>query len=456
VSTVSPVASCVLPTCDADSLFDRWGETIDLDGFRPTAGKMLVDQLARVHEGSPFLRRKFADAGLELGDIAGLDDLARIPLTTKDELRASQEQNWPYGDYLVADPDKIKRVYQTSGTTGRPSLLALTADDLAMMTAVGSRSYRALGVHEHHRVLVTTGAGPYIAGQVFMVLENLRCGVVPVGPGNADKVISALVLGLVDTAILTPSFALYLIDRFARDGIDPSGLGLVNLFVGGEPGAGLPEVRRQIDAAFGVRIRELMGIGDVCGALFAECEFGGGMHFNGHGYIWPELIDATDQVIPIVAGATGELVYTALVREAMPMVRFRSRDFVEIVDTECDCGRVGFRQRVLGRVDDMFIVRGVNVYPSAVQSILAEFRPAVTGRCRVILPPSGQTVAPPVPIEVEVNNDADANDGLAERIEGVLRARLTFRAKVALVSSSQFGDSDYKTKATVRRASLGV
>jgi phenylacetate-CoA ligase len=444
---------CGVPSCDADLLYDRPGETVGAEQSRADAESLFAMQLARVYEGSPFLRRKFDNAGLSVGAISGLSDLPKIPFTTKDELRAAQEQAPPYGDYLVADPSEVKRVYQTSGTTGRASLLALTAHDVRMMTAVGSRSYRAMGVHPHHRVLVTAGAGPFIAGQVYMVLENLGCGVVPVGPGNADKVVSAMRRGLVDSVILTTSFALYLIDRFNAEGSDLASLGLVNVLVGGEPGAGMPELRRQMEHAFGVPVRELMGIGDVCGALYAECQFGGGMHFNGQGYVYPELIDEQGQVIPFEPGASGELVYTALVRDAMPLIRFRSRDFVEITAASCDCGRTGFKMRVVGRVDDMFVVRGVNVYPSAVQSILAEFRPKLTGRCRIILPASGNMVVPPVPIEAEVPEGAGVDPEQARQLEAELRDRLTFRSQVTLVPAGEFGAADYKTRATVRRDS---
>ncbi|MEI7546484.1 MAG: phenylacetate--CoA ligase family protein [Actinomycetota bacterium] len=445
------VHTCGVESCDVDPLFDRVGETTGADQVRLADEKLFQSQLTRTYAGSPFLRRKFAEAGLSLDAVRGLADLPLIPFTVKDELRAAQEDAPPFGDYLVADPHDVKRIYQTSGTTGRPSLLALTAVDSKMMTHVGSRTYRALGVHPHHRVLVTSGAGPFIAGHSYLVLENLECGVVPVAPGNTDKVISALRLGLVDSVVLTSSFALYLVDRFAADGLDVANMGLVNVFIGGEPGAGLPEVRKQLEAGFGTPVRELMGIGDVCGALFGECSFGGGMHFNGQGYVYPELIDEQGNVVPIEEGATGELVYTSLVREAMPMIRFRSRDFARITGTSCECGRTGFKMVVSGRLDDMFIVRGVNVYPSAVQAVVADFRPRTTGRCRVVLPKGQQMVSPPVEIKVEVP-DGDAGDSqLAAELEAELRARLIFRSLVKLVPASEFGASDYKTRLVVRR-----
>jgi len=443
--------TCGVESCDVDPLYDRLGETKNADQARLVAEKLFQSQLARTYAGSPFLRRKFVEVGLSLDAVRGLADLPLIPFTVKDELRTAQDQAPPFGDYLVADPRDVKRIYQTSGTTGRPSLLALTAVDSNMMTHVGSRTYRALGVHPHHRVLVTSGAGPFIAGHSYLVLENLQCGVVPVAPGNTDKVISALRLGLVDSVVLTSSFALYLVDRFAADGLDVANLGLVNVFIGGEPGAGLPEVRKQLEAGFGTPVRELMGIGDVCGALFGECRFGGGMHFNGQGYVYPELIDDQGDVVPFEVGATGELVYTSLVREAMPMIRFRSRDFARIAGTSCECGRTGFKMVVSGRLDDMFIVRGVNVYPSAVQAVVADFRPRTTGRCRVVLPTGEQMVSPPVEIEVEVP-DGDASDSqLGTELEAELRARLIFRSRVRLVPPAQFGASDYKTRLVVRR-----
>jgi phenylacetate-CoA ligase len=201
-----------------------------------------------------------------------------------------------------------------------------------------------------------------------------------------------------------------------------------------------------------VTVTEVMGIGDVAPSLFGECPHQVGMHFCGAGQVWPELIDPeTHEPMEIETGAVGELVYTTLTREAMPVVRFLGGDIVRIEGTSCDCERTSFRMRVLGRRDDMFIVRGVNVYPAAILSVVGDFRPRVTGRARVIRQGTEVTVDPPVPVEVEVAVGSESDDGLANEIAQAIHSRLTFRCRVTLIPEPAFGESGYKTRLTVKR-----
>jgi phenylacetate-CoA ligase len=176
------------------------------------------------------------------------------------------------------------------------------------------------------------------------------------------------------------------------------------------------------------------------------------MHFCGTGHVWPELVDpGTQEPMAIETGAVGELVYTHLTREAMPVVRFLSGDIVRIEGTSCECGRTSFRMRCLARRDDMFIVRGVNIYPAAILAVVAEFRPRVTGRARVVRRDTTVTVQPPVPLEVEIPAPTESAEALAGEIEEAVHTRLTFRCKVELVPEQDFGEAGYKTKLTVTR-----
>jgi phenylacetate-CoA ligase len=195
-----------------------------------------------------------------------------------------------------------------------------------------------------------------------------------------------------------------------------------------------------------------MGIGDVAPSLFGECPHQQGMHFCGMGHVWPELIDPeTLEPMEIETGAIGELVYTALTREAMPVVRFRGSDIVRIEGTSCACERTTFRMRVLGRRDDMFIVRGVNVYPAAILSVVGDYRPRVTGRARVVRKEGEVSVMPPVPIEVEIPDGSDPDPKLAGEIVDAIHTKLVFRSEVTLVPEAEFGEAGYKTRLTVRR-----
>jgi phenylacetate-CoA ligase len=275
---------------------------------------------------------------------------------------------------------------------------------------------------------------------------------VPVAPGDTARVLSGLKAGLADTLLATPSFAQYLANRLEQADADARPHSLVHVVTGGEPGGGIPAVRDHIENVLGVTVNEVMGIGDVAPSLFGECPAQQGMHFCGTGHVWPELVDpATRQPMAIEAGATGELVYTHLTREAMPVVRFLSGDIVRIEGTSCECGRTTFRMRCLARRDDMFIVRGVNVYPAAILAVVGEFRPRVTGRARVVRKGTEVSVQPPVPVEVEVPGRGEPDAALAAEIEEAIHTRLTFRCKVELIPEHAFGESGYKTNLTVKR-----
>ncbi|TMB45963.1 MAG: phenylacetate--CoA ligase [Chloroflexi bacterium] len=316
---------------------------------------------------------------------------------------------------------------------------------------MGTRTYYATGIHEHSSVLTTFGAGPFVAGHTHFVLLRIGSRSVPVAPGDTERVVFGLRAGLADTLLSTASFAQYLANRLESDPT-ASAIPLTHIVTGGEPGGGIPAIRDHIQRVLGVTVTEVMGIGDIAPSLFGECTHQQGMHFCGMGHVWVELIDPeTREPMEIEPGAEGELVYTTLTREAMPVVRFAGGDIVRIEGTSCECERTSFRQRVIGRRDDMFIVRGVNVYPTAILSIVGEFRPRATGRARVVREGSETSITPPVPVEVEVSAGSESDSSLVTDIENAIHSKLLFRSKVTLVAESAFGESGYKTKLTVKR-----
>jgi phenylacetate-CoA ligase len=437
--------------CDRDWIWEREVETATPEETFRVDAAAWERQFRRLREGSSFYAAKFRDAGVG-SSFVGLAELNRLPFTTKNELKLAMDENPPFGSNLCVEPDQVKRVYQTSGTSGTPSVLALTRADMEMWTVMGTRTYYATGIHEHSSVLTTFGAGPFVAGHTHFVLLRIGARTIPVGPGDTDRVLFGLRAGLADTLLSTASFAQYLANRLEQTDAEPSAIPLTHVVTGGEPGGGIPAIRDHIQRVLGVTVTEVMGIGDIAPSLFGECAHQQGMHFCGMGHVFVELIDPdTRQPIEIETGATGELAYTTLTREAMPVVRFLGGDVVRIEGTSCECGRTSFRQRVLGRRDDMFIVRGVNVYPSAVLAIVGDYRPRVTGRARVVREGQETTIIPPVPVEVEVPDGHEADPGLVAEIDDAIHSRLLFRSRVTLVPESVFGDSGYKTRLTVTR-----
>ena len=437
--------------CERDWIWEREIETASWEETRRISVAAWERQFRRLRENSPFYTRKWREAGAG-SSFVSLADLSALPFTTKEELRQALDEEPPFGSNLCVAADQVKRVYQTSGTTGAPSVLALTRGDMETWTIMGTRTYYATGIHEHSSVLTTFGAGPFVAGHTHFVLLRIGARSVPVAPGDTERVIFGLNAGLADTLLSTASFAQYLANRLEQSEADPAAIPLTHVVTGGEPGGGIPAIRDHIQRVLGVTVTEVMGIGDVAPSLFGECPHQQGMHFCGGGHVWVDLIDPdTREPMEIETGAVGELVYTALTREAMPVVRFLGGDIVRIEGTTCDCGRTTFRQRVLGRRDDMFIVRGVNVYPTAILSIVADFRPRVTGRARVVRTGPQTSIEPPIPIEVEVTERHETDGELVAEIESAIHAKLTFRASVTLVPESDFGEAGYKTRLTVRK-----
>src|SRR5215472_2645757 len=437
--------------CERDWIWEREVEAAPWEETRRISVANWERQFRRLRESSAFYARRWTEAGVG-GSFVSLADLNELPFTTKVQLKQALDEHPPFGSNLCVSPDLVKRVYQTSGTTGSPSVLALTRHDMETWTTMGTRTYYSTGVHEHSSVLTTFGAGPFVAGHTHFVLLRIGARSVPVAPGDTERVVFGLRAGLADTLLATASFAQYLANRLEQAETEPSAIPLTHVVTGGEPGGGIPAIRDHIQRVLGVTVTEVMGIGDIAPSLFGECTHQQGMHFCGAGHVWVELVDPeTREPMEIETGAEGELVYTTLTREAMPVVRFAGGDIVRIEGTTCECGRTSFRQRVIGRRDDMFIVRGVNVYPTAILSIVGDFRPRVTGRARVVRRGPETSIEPPIPIEVEVTERHESDPALIADIQEAIHSRLLFRSRVELVPESEFGEAGYKTRLTVRR-----
>ncbi len=405
-------------------------------------------QLAYLFEHSGFYRDKLRAAGIaDAGAAGGLDDIARLPFTEKDEIRRSQAEHPPLGHHLAADPARLARIYSTSGTTGDPVYMPVTAGDLEAWIEISSRSYYAGGLRAGMRVVSTFNAGPFVAGAALDTMTRLGVTHVPIGLGNTARLVRALQLLKPDALLCTPSYAAYMAEHLRGLGIDPAGIGLTRICVAGEPGGGEPEFRGRIEAAYGAKVHEAMGIGDVSVSLWGECEQQDGMHFSGGDLVHVELIDpVTGEPRAMEDGAQGELVYTALRREAAPLLRFRSRDHVVVRAGRCACGRTTPRVRCIGRTDELLIVRGVNLFPSAVRAVVSGFVPRVSGAILVRPAARGVRQEPPVPVQVELAEGAEADPALAEAIARAVREALVATVRVELLPFGALGRSEYKTK----------
>lgn len=432
-------------------MFNPEVETRSLQEQRVEDDALYRKQIAYLFDRSPFYRRKLEEAGFRNAEqVGGIDDIAELPFTVKDEIRQSQAAVPPFGDLLAADPEKLRRVFSTSGTSGNPTYIALTPNDIEVWATNTARSYAASGFTPGQRLVVAFNAGPFVAGAAYYGFDKLGATVIPVGLGNTERLVNALRnLGGGNAGMsCTPSYALHLIDWCAARGIDVASLGVKNMSVAGEPGGSNPVIRERVQSAFGCMLREAMGTGDISTSIWGECEHGDGMHFSARGNTYVELVDPkTRKPVPWEDGADGELVYTALVREAMPLLRLASRDHVVVSAKPCKCGRTSMRIRCIGRTDDMLIVRGVNLFPTAVGELLEEFRPDVAEAFRIVPKRRGVSQDPPLPVRIELAQGLDkAPDGLADRIKTTIRSRLLVTTDISFVPYGTLPREEYKAK----------
>ncbi len=419
-----------------------WVEQLELDDLSYRA------QLTYVFERSAFYSRKLEAAGFSSPEsVGGLAQIAQLPLTEKHELRASCTAENPIGSHLCAGPSEIVRIYSTSGTTGAPSYIPLTAGDLENWITGSARSYAGSGVTAGERIVSTYNAGPFVAGVALASFDRLGLCHIPVGTGNTDRLLLAIEQLLPQVAVLTPSYAAHLIERAAERDLDLRGSSVERVLVAGEPGGGEPAFRARLEDGWGARVTEAMGMGDIGVSLWGECEQQDGMHLGARGFVHAELIDpGTGAERAFDEGATGELVLTHLHHRAAPLLRFRTRDHVQVRTAPCGCGRTSPRVRCIGRTDDMLIVRGVNVFPSAVREVVSTFAPEVSGNI-LLTPPSAEVKQePPLPVSVELARDHSGDPALAQSIRERLRNVLVVQTRIELVPWGSLQRSEYKSK----------
>jgi phenylacetate-CoA ligase len=270
---------------------------------------------------------------------------------------------------------------------------------------------------------------------------------IPVGTGNTELLLTAIELLRPEAVVLTPSYAAYLIESAAERKRDLRGSSVRRVLVAGEPGGGEPAFRAKLEEGWGAVVTEAMGIGDIGASLWGECEEQDGMHLGGRGFVHAELIEPeTGDAIELEDGATGELVLTHLQHRAAPLLRFRTRDHVQVRLSHCRCGRTSPRVRCIGRSDDMLIVRGVNVFPAAVREVVSAFAPKVSGHILVKPQEPGVKQEPPLPVSVELAQGATADAELAEAIRERVRNVLVVQTRVDLVPWGSLRRSEYKSK----------
>ncbi len=318
--------------------------------------------LQHSYDNVPHYRRAFDEVGASPEDCRTLDDLRHFPMTTKADLR----ENYPYGMFAVPH-DQVRRLHASSGTTGRPTVVGYTADDVSMWANVVARSLRAAGVRPGWRVHIAYGYGLFTGGLgAHYGAERLGCTVIPVSGGMTERQVQLITDFEPDAILVTPSYMLALLDEFERQGLDPRDSSLKVGVFGAEPWT--EDMRQEVEVRAGLHAVDIYGLSEVIGpGVASECvETKDGLHvWEDHFY--PEIVDPeTGDVLP--DGEYGELVLTSLTKQAMPVIRYRTRDLTRLLPgTARSMRRI---EKITGRSDDMIILRGVNLFPSQVEELL--------------------------------------------------------------------------------------
>lgn len=346
-----------------------WNKKIECatrEEMRDIQSRRLKDTVQRIYHAVPSYRRKMQEAGLTPHDIHGIDDLARLPFTTKSDLR----DNYPFGLFTVP-MSEIVRLHASSGTTGKPTVVGYTRKDIQMWAEVVTRSLCMAGVHHHDIVQIAYGYGLFTGGLgLHYGTENLGASVIPISGGNTTKQIQLMEDFGSSVLCCTPSYALNIAEVMKEQGTDIKKLKLRVGIFGAEPWT--EAMRSEIESKLGIKAIDIYGLSEIVGpGVSCECEHQCGMHIQEDHFL-PEIIDP-ETLQPVPPGEMGELVFTTITKEGIPLIRYRTRDLTRLIYEPCVCGRTLARMvKCKGRSDDMLIIRGVNVFPSQIETVLLQ------------------------------------------------------------------------------------
>ena len=432
-------------------LFDEEFETLPREALEALQFKRLVATAERVYATVPFYKRKFDECGIKPSNLKSLKDLRRLPFTTKIDLR----DNYPYGLFAVP-MEQVVRIHASSGTTGKPTVVGYTRRDINTWAELMARSLAAAGAHKNDIIHNAYGYGLFTGGLgVHYGAEKLGASVIPISGGNSKRQI--VIMQDFGSTVLTctPSYALFLAETAEEMGVDFKKLKLKVGIFGAEPWS--ERMRDEIERKLGIQAIDIYGLSEVIGpGVSIECiEAKRGLHIFEDHFI-AEIIDPqTGEVLPY--GQKGELVFTTITKEAFPLIRYRTRDISVLYPEPCRCGRTHVRmERVSGRSDDMLIIRGVNVFPSQIESVLMNIE-GVEPHYLLIVDRQGNLDT--LDLQVEVNEKVFSDEvknlqSLGRRIEKEIKDLLGVSAGVKLVEPKTIQRSEGKAQRVVDKRKI--
>ncbi|MCH4148429.1 MAG: phenylacetate--CoA ligase [Prevotella sp.] len=433
-----------------------WNETkerMSRDEMSALQSKRLRKIVDYVYHNVPFYRNKLQERGMTPEDIRTIEDIDKLPFTTKQDLR----DNYPFA-LQAASPSEIVRIHASTGTTGKPTIVGYTRKDIGVWSECMARCLTAYGVTRNDIFSVAYGYGLFTGGLgAHYGVENLGAAVVPTSTGNTEKHVRLLRdLGITGIAC-TPSYALYLAETMEKMGITREDIKLRVGAFGAEPWT--ENMRKEIEERLGLKAYNLYGLSEIMGPCVSyECEMQHGSHIN-EDHFYPEIINPqTLERLPV--GETGELVFTTLTKEGMPLLRYRTKDLSYLMPGVCECGRTNIRMgRIMGRSDDMLIIRGINVFPSQVESVILsmkEFAP------RYLLVVDRINNLDTLEVQVELRQEYFTDDfdrlapleELSKKLAAKLKSVLSISAKVKLKAPNTIERSQGKSKFVVDKRNI--
>ncbi len=425
-------------------------EKMDREELAQLQLERLESALNRAYGNVPFYRKKFDALGLSPEDIGSLEDLARLPFTTKDDLRA----NYPYGLFAVPLREVV-RIHASSGTTGTSTVVGYSRNDIRTWSNLVARVITAGGVTKDDVVQIAFGYGMFTGGfGLHYGAERVGASVIPASSGNTARQIRIMQDFKTTALVSTPSYALLLAETIRETGVPRSALSLKYGLFGAEPWS--ERMRREIQDALGITATDNYGLSEVIGpGVAGECLEQNGMHLAEDHFL-VEVIDP-ETLAPVPDGQVGELVITTLTKEAFPMIRYRTRDLTSLMPGACPCGRTGRRMtRVTGRTDDMLIIKGVNVFPSQIESVLFEID-GTEPHYQIVIDRKGALDEVTVLVEVSESilfDQMRKQQGIAEKIQKRIAQELGLGADVRLVEKKTLGRFEGKAKRVIDNRKL--
>lgn len=425
------------PAGRAGAFFDRATETMPRERLAALQLERLRRTLRHARERVPVYRARLEAAGVEPDDVRTLQDVRALPFTTKADLR----DHYPFG--LFARPvGELARLHASSGTTGKPTVVGYSAGDLDTWAQLMARSLACAGVRAGDIVHNAHGYGLFTGGLgVHAGAERLGAVVVPASGGATERQIALLMDFGARVLVATPSYALVIAETAERLGVDLRASALRTGIFGGEPWS--ESTRRAIESRFGLRAHDLYGLSEIMGpGVACECDEQAGLHGWEDHFLFEVLDPETQQPVP--EGHAGELVITTLTRDALPMLRYRTRDITRIATAPCDCGRTHLRiLRIAGRSDDMLIVRGVNVYPSQIEAVLVG-KPRLAPHYQLVLRKNGPIDAVTLEVEALPGVAQDVFPELAREVAHLVKAMVGISTQVVVKGPGEIPRSEGK------------